>query len=82
MTDTREWVKTLRAETGKTQKVFAEYYEIPLRTLEDWERGISHPPEYVLRLLEYKIRMEALMKGKHDVEVKRGTNHGENDEEG
>ena len=73
MTDTRDWVKTLRAETGKTQRVFAEYYEIPLRTLEDWERGISHPPEYVLRLLEYKIRMEALMKGKRDLNEKGET---------
>ena len=66
MTDTREWIKSLRAETGKTQRVFAECYEIPLRTLEDWERGISHPPEYVLRLLEYKIRMEAVMGNKSE----------------
>ena len=80
MTDTREWVKTLRAETGKTQKVFAEYYEIPLRTLEDWERGISHPPEYVLRLLEYKIRMEALLKDKGDMDTNGGIYHGNNEE--
>lgn len=81
MTDTRDWIKSLRAETGKTQRVFAEYYEIPLRTLEDWERGINHPPEYVLRLLEYRIRMEALMKGKSEKGEKGGKGHG-NDEEG
>ena len=80
MTDTREWVKSLRKETGKTQKVFAEYYEIPLRTLEDWERGISHPPEYVLRLLEYKIRMEALLKDKGDMDTNGGIYHGNNEE--
>ena len=79
MTDTRDWIKSLRAETGKTQRVFAEYYEIPLRTLEDWERGINHPPEYVLRLLEYRIRMEALMKEKRVEEEKGGRIHGEND---
>ena len=73
MTDTREWIKSLRKETGKTQKVFADYYEIPLRTLEDWERGINHPPEYVLKLLEYKIRMEALMKDKRETDEKGGT---------
>ena len=82
MTNTRDWVKSLRAETGKTQRAFAEYYEIPIRTLEDWERGISSPPGYVLRLLEYRIRMEALMKDKRDLNEKGGNSHGERDKEG
>ena len=82
MTDTRAWIKSLRAETGKTQRAFAEYYEIPVRTLEDWERGISSPPGYVLRLLEYRIRTEALIKGKREMDEKGGNSHGERDKEG
>ena len=52
---TKDRVKKIRAKTGLSQVKFSETYGIPRRTLEDWERGISIPPEYVLDLLEFKI---------------------------
>lgn len=35
-------------------------FDIPYRTVTEWERDNRHAPEYVLRLLEYYIRMEKL----------------------
>ena len=47
-------------------KVFCEYFDIPYRTVTDWELGNRHCPEYVLRLLEYYIQMNGLAKNKGD----------------
>ena len=54
-------IKNMRNETGMSQVKFAEYFEIPRRTLEDWERGIRKPPGYVVRLIAYKLEMEGLI---------------------
>lgn len=43
---------------GSIEKAFVEYFEIPLRTVEDWEAGRRKPPEYIPRLLDYRIRIE------------------------
>ena len=51
-----------------TRKEFCEYFQIPYRTMTEWERDNRHAPEYVLRLLEYYVRMEGLMKNKQDSE--------------
>lgn len=53
-------LKEVRLKTGMTQKDFAQYFHIPLRTYEQWERGIREMPKYTLRLLLYKIQSEKL----------------------
>ena len=57
-------IKELRESTGMNRKEFCEYFNIPYRTVTEWERDNRHAPEYVLRLLEYHIRMENLLKDK------------------
>ncbi len=57
---TKELLKEVRFKVGMTQKEFAEYFHIPLRTYEQWERGLREMPEYTLRLLLYKIQSEKL----------------------
>ena len=54
----------LRESTGMNRREFCEYFDIPYRTVTEWERDNRHAPEYVLRLLEYYIRMEKLMNDK------------------
>lgn len=51
-------IKEMRASTKMTQKAFAEYLNIPLRTIENWESGQRTPPEYVIELIKYKIEKE------------------------
>ncbi len=50
----------LREATGLNRKQFAEYFGIPYRTVQDWELGKRQMPEYLLRLMEYRIRIEKL----------------------
>lgn len=45
-----------RELSGLRRKDFAEKYNIPIRTVEDWESGKSNAPEYVLDLLERAVR--------------------------
>ena len=51
-------IKELRKQTGMTQKQFADYFEIPYRTIQNWEGGVNKCPEYLLRLLQYKLEKE------------------------
>ncbi len=56
----KEKIKELRECTGMNRKEFCEYFQIPYRTVTEWELGNRHAPDYVLRLLEYYIRMEKI----------------------
>ena len=38
-----------------TQQQFGDYFEIPKRTLRDWEGGKRKIPEYLLKLMEFKV---------------------------
>ncbi len=53
----------LRNRTGMNRAEFAEYFEIPYRTVQDWELGNRQMPEYLLRLMEYKIGIEKELGG-------------------
>ena len=57
----KDEIKRLRESTGMNRKEFCEYYEIPYRTVTEWERGNRNMPDYVLRLLAYKAKMEKLI---------------------
>ena len=64
--DTTKKIKELRERTGMNRKEFCDFFNIPYRTVTEWERNNRHAPEYVLRLLEYYVRMEKLEKEKGD----------------
>lgn len=55
-----EELRKLRESTGMNRKEFCEYFEIPYMTETDWELGNRRVPQYLLRLMAYKIRMEQL----------------------
>jgi putative transcriptional regulator len=44
------------------RREFAEYFEIPYRTVQDWELGNRRMPYYLLRLMVYKVDKENLAK--------------------
>lgn len=48
----------LRNSTGMNRREFAEYFEIPYRTIQEWELGNRRMPDYLFRLMAYKIQME------------------------
>ena len=58
--DCKQKITELREQTGMNRKAFCDYFMIPYRTVTEWERGTRNAPEYVLRMMEYMIRMEKL----------------------
>lgn len=46
-------IKALRQKLGISQAKFAFTLFIPLRTVQSWELGERHCPDYVIRLIEY-----------------------------
>ncbi len=46
-----EKLKEARKAAGLTQKTMVDRMLMPRRTLEDWERGINEPAEYIKRLV-------------------------------
>lgn len=52
VSEMREYLNVSRAE-------FSRRYNIPVRTLEDWESEKRTPPEYVMSLLERAVLEDA-----------------------
>ena len=53
-------IKELRASTGMTQSEFGKYFNIPMRTIQNWEGGKRNCPKYLVELIEYKLEKEIL----------------------
>jgi hypothetical protein len=55
-------IKEMLNATGWTVRKFAEYFEIPQRTVENWIYRANSCPAYLLKLMEYRLRKENCMK--------------------
>ncbi len=55
---TAYYIAAIRNVTGMTRPQFSEWLGMPLRTLQAWEKGTREMPDYVLRLIAYKVHME------------------------
>ena len=51
-------IKELRTSAKMTQQEFAYYFNIPMRTIQNWEGGKRNCPKYLAELIEYKLRKE------------------------
>ena len=49
-------IREMRTRLGDTQIEVAARYNIPFRTVQNWETGLRRPPEYILDLLGERIR--------------------------
>lgn len=58
--DCKKTIKELRERTGMDRKEFCDCFQIPYQMLAEWERDDERVPEFVLRLVEYYIKMEKL----------------------
>ena len=56
--DISDSVKELRNKTGLSQSKFSVTFGIPVRTLKQWEQGISAPPEYLVKMMDYIMYLE------------------------
>ena len=62
----KEKLIELRLDTGMKRGEFAEYFGIPYRTLQDWELGNRAMPDYLFRLMVYKLRVEEMTEEEPD----------------
>lgn len=51
-------IREIRMMSGLSRAEFSRRYEIPVRTLENWEAGVRKCPEYVEKLLDRCVRMD------------------------
>lgn len=54
-------IKEIRALTGLSQPKFCQKYHIPLNTFTRWEQGKREPPDYLVELLEFRVREDVGM---------------------
>ena len=54
--------KEIREASGMARNQFCEYFGIPYRTVQSWELGDRDCPEYLLALMEYKLKQEGFIK--------------------
>lgn len=55
-------IKELRELSGMSRTKFAEYFGIPYRTIQEWELGNRKCTQYIIDLIEYKLRKESLIR--------------------
>ena len=51
-------IKSIRNVTGMSVTEFCNWLGIPPRTMQQWEKGDRVMPDYVLRLIAYKVAIE------------------------
>ena len=59
--DTRERLVQLKENSGYNWKAFAAYFGVPYRTMQDWYMGKRKMPDYLLKLMYYKMQMEKII---------------------
>jgi len=51
-------IQELRESVQMNKTQFAEHLEILYRSIQNWELGIRQCPDYVIRLIEYRLQHE------------------------
>lgn len=59
-------IKALIAASGMSQKSFAAFFGIPLRTVENWVRDVNKCPAYLVSLIAYRLRAEGMIPTQDD----------------
>lgn len=53
--------KELRKASGMNMADFAKHFNIPYRTVQNWEMEVRKCPEYLLDLMHYKLKKEGFV---------------------
>lgn len=51
-------IKDIREQFGLSRQQFCEDFDIPYRTVQDWELGNRKCPDYLIKLIQYKLEKE------------------------
>jgi len=51
-------IKELKEQSGMNITQFSKYFEIPYRTVQSWLLGDRQCPDYLIKLMHYKLVAE------------------------
>ena len=54
--------KELLEKSGMKMTQFSEYFNIPYRTVQNWKDGVRKCPDYLIDLINYKLKNEKIIK--------------------
>lgn len=54
-------IKELRKAANMTQQKFSDYFGFSKRAVESWEGGKRQCPQYLIDLIEYKLKNENII---------------------
>ena len=54
--------KELRELSRMSRSEFSKYFDVPYRTVQNWELELRECPEYLLKLMQYKLEKENIIK--------------------
>lgn len=60
----------LRQSTGLSQQKFGDALGIPMRTVQDWERGVRTPVPYLVDLIAFRLSHDPDFPRKKEAEGK------------
>ena len=52
----------LRRAAGMSLVEISNYFNIPYRTIQNWDSGKREPPNYVIELMAYKLKQEKIIR--------------------
>lgn len=59
-------IKELIEKSGMSQTKFAQYFGIPLRTVQRWKLGQGKCPDWTTDLIEFRLKAEGVIKNESD----------------
>ena len=62
-------------ESGMSLKEFCDFFEIPYKTAVKWKNGERKCSDYLLKLMEYKLKNENLLKTVNSQISSKGGEH-------
>ena len=68
-------IKEMREKTYLSQAKFAQLLEIPVANVAKWEQGVSSPPEYVEKLIGYRLLQIGILNVEDFREEEKHDNH-------
>ncbi len=54
-------VKEIVKQSGMNMTSFASYFDIPYHTIQNWSYGVRSCPDYLVKLMLYKLRREGIL---------------------
>ena len=51
-------IKAMRSETGMSQSQFAKFFDIPVRSIQEWEQEGKAPAPYVPKMMQRILNNE------------------------